>query len=576
MTDKISTLIYRVAALVFWAAVYLTFLTPMELGDIWWHLKTGEHIWQAGALPESDPFSIISATYPFVLKAFWLAQILLYLVQRFTDFYGLIALKGLIFTGSFYLIHRLLKNYGVRPPVSYLLMIPMILIGTGVDEIRPQSFSFLFFSLSVYLLETRRIRLDDGNAYKQVWLLLPVMLVWSNIHAGYVSALGILFFYAGVEMISRRPASEKKSFLLLTLASLACSYVNPNGLQAINFTKTMFDTATVTIPATATAPERAANPVVIHEFLSIGDFTTLTGEYYLYWSVVGLITLGAIGFALYILKKKRVDILHLVIFVGLAYSAMVTFRAIFFFAIMGTAILGRNLSVTLPKEAKLKPFFLLIPATLATLAMIAFVIAPRSIIKHPPILEDLIPVKVSGFIEKEHLPGNIFHPYEWGGYLIWSLYPDYRVLTDGRNADFLPKQHAIVSGAPGWDGILSEHNINTAIYWPLMPYKGNVPPIVFALLKNDDWSPVYWDLQSIAFVRTPLAKKSINKNSIWELLQSLIMAGIARNPDKASNYVNLGELYVQRGLPTMAREAFNKALSLDPGNRDAKLWLGRQ
>ena len=26
----------------------------------------------------------------------------------------------------------------------------------------------------------------------------------------------------------------------------------------------------------------------------------------------------------------------------------------------------------------------------------------------------------------------MFNPYVWGGYLIWSLYPDYKVFIDGR------------------------------------------------------------------------------------------------------------------------------------------------
>src|SRR5207249_12003311 len=42
------------------------------------------------------------------------------------------------------------------------------------------------------------------------------------------------------------------------------------------------------------------------------------------------------------------------------------------------------------------------------------------------------PVAAVDFIETRHVPGPIFNKYGWGRYLIFRLYPDYRVFADGR------------------------------------------------------------------------------------------------------------------------------------------------
>src|SRR5205823_9243873 len=42
------------------------------------------------------------------------------------------------------------------------------------------------------------------------------------------------------------------------------------------------------------------------------------------------------------------------------------------------------------------------------------------------------PAAAVSFMARERPPGPIFNDYNWGGYLIWKLYPQYRVFIDGR------------------------------------------------------------------------------------------------------------------------------------------------
>ncbi len=50
-----------------------------------------------------------------------------------------------------------------------------------------------------------------------------------------------------------------------------------------------------------------------------------------------------------------------------------------------------------------------------------------------------MPAKPSSFLKKQsqflrsgNYPPRIFVFYDWGGYAIWNLYPEYRVFVDGR------------------------------------------------------------------------------------------------------------------------------------------------
>ena len=77
------------------AAILLAswFSRPISDPDFWWHLKTGQYLWETHRLPAPDPFAYTTAgageAYPgealtrhFNLTHEWLAQALMYLVWR--------------------------------------------------------------------------------------------------------------------------------------------------------------------------------------------------------------------------------------------------------------------------------------------------------------------------------------------------------------------------------------------------------------------------------------------------------------------------------------------------------------
>jgi hypothetical protein len=553
-------------SVIFWSALFLIYATPVELGDIWWHLGTGQWMWERFELPAADPFSFTPAhDEQFVLRGFWLCQALLHGVFRLAGIHGLIVLKAFLFTLTFAVLYRhARRSTGIPAITGYLLIVPAACLSVQYDEIRPQAFSFLFFSLTLSMLEGAR-RTTNGKEHSHrwyLWSLPPLMALWANMHPGFV--IGSLFVaLAGMEhalrSFRRAPESMNRGFLTSCLATLSASALNPNGPEAYRRAYAML---------AGSFHGRAP----IHEHLPAREFAAFTASEHYYYALVALIALGVFSFLYRFAKDRRVNITHLCIFAALSLLSLKTFRMGFFFAIAVTPFLAGNMAPLL--RARLwsgKAATVLVAG--AAVATALFLLLPRTLFTRPLMNPEIFPEKALSFIEREGLPGNIYHPYEWGGYFIWRLYPRYRVFIDGRAIGPLREHGQVLSAGPRWKDILRKHDVNTVVYWPLLPYRKRVPPLLFALLGDDGWSPVYWDIRSVIFVRRHLARETIRKDSVWELLASLIRNNVTQDPDEPAHHVALGELYLERGLVTYARDSFRRALSLDPANGRASSYL---
>jgi hypothetical protein len=109
------------------------------------------------------------------------------------------------------------------------------------------------------------------------------------------------------------------------------------------------------------------------------------------------------------------------------------------------------------------------------------------------------PSAAVSFVSKNRLPGPLLNDYNWGGYLIWKLYPDYRIYIDGRT-DLYGDAFMDLSGATynisneSWGDPLDKWQIRSVI----------LPPdaaLVSALRCQSVWKEVYGDRQAVIFER---------------------------------------------------------------------------
>jgi hypothetical protein len=109
------------------------------------------------------------------------------------------------------------------------------------------------------------------------------------------------------------------------------------------------------------------------------------------------------------------------------------------------------------------------------------------------------PQKAAAFLQASDQPRRIFVYYDWGGYAIWKLYPEYRVFVDGRadlyGDDLLRQFKAAVQLRTGWRDVLDNWKVDTVL----------VPPscaLAQALLLDPNWHAAFTDSKAIILVRT--------------------------------------------------------------------------
>ena len=92
----------------------------------------------------------------------------------------------------------------------------------------------------------------------------------------------------------------------------------------------------------------------------------------------------------------------------------------------------------------------------------------------------------------------MFNSYNWGGYLIWHLWPDYLVFVDGRTdlfGDKLLGQYLEVRFArPGFQEVLDEYGVNL-----VLTEAGGFTDNFLAL--DDGWTLAYSDDVAVIYVR---------------------------------------------------------------------------
>ena len=179
MTLKISRFIFL--ALLFTLVLGL-FAVEIKDPDFWWHLKTGQYIYQSGSLPVSDPFAYTSLQkdplnpeskrIPFILNQYWLAQVVFYRTYHFFGLEGIIFLRASLLALLISLIFRSIRREGFGIYSSVIFLVPVVLIFRTFTGERPQLFSFLFAFLLIFLLEGFRkasgSRESEKNALSDV------------------------------------------------------------------------------------------------------------------------------------------------------------------------------------------------------------------------------------------------------------------------------------------------------------------------------------------------------------------------------------------------------------------------
>jgi hypothetical protein len=444
--------------------------------DLWWHLQAGQDIVQSQSIPKVDPYSFTKVGSEWIAHE-WLSEAVMYLIFRFSGWGGLLFVFSALITITLYILYRRCEG---KPYVAALAILLAAGSSSPLFGIRPQMITLFLATIFIGLL-TRYA--DDGQS-RRLWWIIPIMVLWVNLHGGYVVGLGLIGLYL-ISLILDGKWRLAPRLGLVLLAAMAAVPLNPNGFRMFTYP---FET--LSLAATAFIDEWASPD--FHKLMFLPLALLLFG-------LLAVLALSA--------RRPLVSELFLLLVTGL--GALRSARHIPIFALIATPILARHLWDILKMRGWDKRFTRIeAPATgFALIFNLVFLLAPATLgvdrvthfVSNQPAYEAKnYPQAAVNFLLEKQLPAPIYNRYGWGGYLIRRLYPNYRVYIDGRadvyGDSFTVEAVRTYDGKPDWRKPLERLGIRTVIITPDAPLS--------SLLREDNaWTKAYEDSQAVIFTR---------------------------------------------------------------------------
>ncbi len=214
--------------------------------DFWWHLRNGQTLLSTNALIAVNPYAFMAVGHHWVMQE-WLSELWSAALMAVTGRMGFVVAYELITLGLFLVIWLRARELG--PAHGLTVGLGLVLAGLVAYPIlgpRSQMQSYLLAGV-VLLLVDYQLRRGRGWA----WLLPPLFLIWSNLHAGFI--LGLIFLIAAglaealAALLGRRSPEQRSRLRELgwaSLCSLAACLINPNGAAIVAYPfETQFSTA---------------------------------------------------------------------------------------------------------------------------------------------------------------------------------------------------------------------------------------------------------------------------------------------------------------------------------------------
>jgi len=449
--------------------------------DLWWHLRTGQWIVETGHVPHSDLFSFTRGGSPWVSHE-WLSEVILFELWRQGGAALLIVFSAIVTTAGFLLLY--LRCPG-KPHWAAAATALGACAAAPFWGSRPQMFTFTLASLLLWLVER-------GEQQPRLLLWIPpLFLLWLNLHAGFALGPALLLLYAiGVTfeaVAGTTPWPQARlpilRVLMITLASLALVPLNPSGGQLYRYP---FDT------------------LRSHGMRSL--IVEWSSPNFHRWLHVALLVVFLLLFTALAVSRSPLKGRALLPLLFTSFAALDAVRHIPIFILLAIPVIAAALpaskpsailSPSPPPRSRPRAFF----NAAALILLGAFTLWTWVDLARQQETQEaaLFPESAVAFLRASPQPERLFVYYDWGGYAIWKLYPQYRVFADGRAdlyGDDLLQQciQTVVQLRQGWQAVLDRWNVQTIL----------VPPgtaLAQALFLDPHWSIPYRDPRSVVFVR---------------------------------------------------------------------------
>jgi len=470
--------------------------------DYFWHLATGAWIVDTGGVPHGDPFSY-SAPGARWVDLHWLFQV---------GLHGLYSLGGheaaRLAGAALGLAVVAVTALGVwrsdRPAVSGLALGLLAVAAGSRFLLRPDTVSLLLAAIVIALLHR-----DERANDRVVWAIVPVQLLWANVHGFQAVGLALVAMaLAGEAARAVLPGGVVRGERLRRLAgvlvlSALAALANPNGLDGALLPLRQ-------LGMIGTAEGRGVFGHAIEELrptLSALDARSAPG-------LLPAFALAGLAFVAMALDRRRFSAFDALAWLALGVLALAAVRNVALFAVAAAPIFARHANAWLdarPAAARTGWLRAASAVTVLALAVAAGALGVRAASlaggprgsSSPALAAFQYPEAAVDWIARERPNGPIYHRLGDGGYLIWRLWPRYQVLIDGRLEVYGEQRYADFElrggGGPGtFESLDGRFRFGTALlHFGLFPDLS----LLTGLAARPDWRLVYLDDVAAVFVR---------------------------------------------------------------------------
>jgi hypothetical protein len=473
-------------------------------GDTGWHVRTGEWILAHGQVPRADFFSFTRPGAQWFAWE-WLWDLCFAWLHLRWGMAAVVLASLIVICTTNMLLFRLVR----RKCNNGLVAIAVTLLATGGCAIhwlaRPHLFTLLFFTVTLHITE----RASEGRVKLLAWLV-PLTLLWTNMHGGFFVVFLVLACYIGSDLLNaaiEQDSGRRVEFLRATkpwlaagAACFAVTFINPYGWQLHQH-----------IVHYIIDPYAMQH---ITEFQSV-NFHSPVVDYFEPLMIMGLLT------ALWDAKNRRfADVL---LNLGWLHLALIAQRNLPVFSIAAAPLVARGV-VALIARTRVAPLASWIRRTAAWIERSSGSFEATDRIGRV-YLASALPVILTGLLllapkpalgrftstyDPEAYPeralplllaaetNHIFAEDEWGDYLIYHLYPHKKVFVDGRSDfygdEFGERYLDLMNVKYDWQKTLDRYTIDTIVLSPKFA-------LTSTLKISRDWRVVYDDGVSVVFRR---------------------------------------------------------------------------
>ena len=483
--------------------------TLLADGDTGWHIRTGEYVLANWTFPRVDLFSFSMEGKTWFAWE-WFSDVLMALAYKAAELKGIVLLAGVVIAATAAALLRYMLWLGA----NVLLAVPLLMIAASASMVhwlaRPHMFTWGLLLATIWLLEA-----DRRKNSRRVYWLVPLAIVWTNTHGGFLTLLLAVGIYAagtGLEQLWAAydhraegfswhlPAAAKRYGVLLLLCA-AGTFVNPYGYQlhAHIFAYLGSDFILNNVQEFQSPDFRGESMMVYEGFL-----------------LLGLILLVRL--------VRRREIAQALLLLAWSHASLLSVRHVPLFMIVSAPLIARELTLFIAEAARSgnvwlkavhsmaadyggsKPSAASAPSPAFSWLPVVSVIVVASMLHlradnyrwKAQFPEVRFPVAACDALEDRLVERRVLSSDQWSDYLIYNFYPKIKVFFDGRSDFYAPSIRGeylqLLGSGWRWEEIVDRYEFDAALLpldWALASTMKNHP----------DWAVVYDDGMAVYLER---------------------------------------------------------------------------